>query len=169
MADNEGHVPKEEFVGSGEPPLRNQTRPKGNSREIHTRITENDHKFLLAEFGPGYMSHGIRTMISRTRKTKGNPVEALQKEEEMHIQEAAHCRERRLELEAEIAQKEEEERNQSAKREEVIFMLVNASRRHGKINPMLWQTAAERSGISIQDLRKIVKEKLKESDLDESR
>ena len=53
MADSGGHVPKEEFVGSDEPPLRNQERPKGKTWDIHIRVTEDDHKFLLNEFGGG--------------------------------------------------------------------------------------------------------------------
>ena len=168
MADSGGHVPKEEFVGSGEPPIRNQAQPKGKKREIHTRITEDDHKFLVEVFGVGYMSHGIRTMLGSFRKTKGNPIEVLQKKEEMHLQEAALCHEQRLELEAQLAQKEKEEQELNAKREEVLNMLVNASRRHAKVNLMLWQTATERSGISIPELKKIVKEKLKESELNEN-
>ncbi len=53
MTNSEGHIPKEEFMGSNEPPLRNQERPKGKTRDIHIRVTEDDHAFLLNEFGGG--------------------------------------------------------------------------------------------------------------------
>ncbi len=168
--EDEGLPDTKDLVCISEHPLCQESRahPKKKTREIHTKITEDDHEFLLDAFGVGYMSRGIRAMIGRFRKTKGNPIQALQKEEEMHLQEAEHCRVRRLELEAEVAQKEKEEHDLAAKHDEIISVLVKASRRHAKTDPLLWQTAFKKSGIPVLELRKIVKEKLKESELNEN-
>lgn len=148
------------FVNMNMPKMRDEGM-KNKGKTLHTRITEDEHRFLLQTYGEGYMSHAIRKMIETTRKTCGNPREILLANIERHDTEAAHARQALLELDAENAQKEKEEHDHATKRENVSAMLVNASRQHTKIDPLLWKTASEKTGIPVLELRKIVKEKSK--------
>ncbi len=141
---------------------------KRKKREIHTRVGDDDHEFLRQTFGVGFVSHGIRNLIARARKTYGDPREKLLASIQMHETELDHERQALLELDAENALKEKEEQERNAKREEVIAMLVNASRRHAKIFPQLWQAGAEKLGISVLELKKIMKTRIKEDELNET-
>jgi len=142
--------------------------PKREKRDIHTRVYCDDYEFMLNVVGAGYISHEIRELMSVFRKKHGNPREVILADLHMHETEAEHDRQKLLEIDAEDARKEKEEQERNAKIEDVISMLVNASRRHAKVGLMLWQTATEKSGIPIMELKKIVKEKLKESELNEN-
>ena len=144
-------------------------RLAGNYEEtLWVRVSTAQKKFAENEWGWGRMSEHVRLLIDGAIAQSGTEKEKILKRLQVWELEGSSLQQRLRDLNETEAQKEKEEHELNTKREEVVSMLVNASRRHAKVNPMLWQTATEKSGIPIMELKKIVKEKLKESELNEN-
>lgn len=137
-------------------------------KTLWMRVSSAQKNFAENEWGRGRMSEQVRHLIDGAIAQNGTEKEKILKQLQVWELEGNSLQQRLKDINEAEAQKEKEEHETNTKREEVVNMLVNASRRHAKVGMMLWQTAEERSGISIQDLRKIVKEKLKESELNEN-
>lgn len=138
-------------------------------KTMWVRVTTTQKNFAENEWGRGWMSEQVRHLIDGAITQSGTEKEKILKQLQVWELEGNSLQQRLRDIEEAEAEKEKDEKELNAKREEVIFMLVNASRRHAKVPPMLWQTATERSGIPITELKKLVKEKIKESELNENR
>ncbi len=137
-------------------------------KTLWVRVSTTQKNFAENEWGRGWMSEQVRHLIDGAIAQNGTEKEKILKQLQVWELEGNSLRQRLKDLNEVEAQKEKEEHELNTKREEAVNMLVNASRRHAKVSPMLWQTATERSGIPITELRKLVKEKLKESELHEN-
>ncbi|MCG2727864.1 MAG: hypothetical protein L6244_04355, partial [Candidatus Methanoperedenaceae archaeon] len=132
------------------------------------RVSAAQKRFAKNEWGRGWMSEQIRNLINGAIAQSGTEKEKILKQLQVNKLEGNSLQQRLKDIEEAEAKKEKDEKERSAKCEEIINMLVNASRRHSKTSHLLWKTASDKSGISILELRKIVIDRLREGEINEN-
>lgn len=137
-------------------------------KTMWVRVSATQKTFAENEWGRGWMSEQVRHLIDGAITQSGTEKEKILKQLQVWELEGNSLQQRLRDIEEAEAEKEKEEKERSAKCEDVINMLVNASRRHSKTSHLLWKTASDKSGISILELRKIVIDRLRQGEINEN-